>query len=120
MPHMGTNEGFSLVTFDYHPDDDLYTYTEEAIVNGSSENSGIKWNPIEVINEFHTISASSLPFAITPQYIFVLFRKVGIDLTGFVSDSAFIIPEEKEETIKESVRLFMFKREKQPFHPESL
>lgn len=98
VPHLGTNEGFSLVELEQVGDDEYY-FSEIGAVVGSPKNQGVEWDPPDLIEEFH-MAVSKYNIVVTPMHTFSLFLRLGIDLRSFIADDHIHIPESTREQIK--------------------
>lgn len=119
VPHLGTNEGFSLISMK-ETEEGLYTYDELRIVEGSSKNQGVRWNVLDIVKEYHKTAVHDFPYTITPMYGYILFRKSGIDLSGFITEGEFRIPSEEKSRILDLIEVHIDRGHSRTYTPDAL
>lgn len=105
IPHSESTEGFSIVEFTSDSDEDKSEYMEVGILNISHKNNGIDWDPIKIMNKYQLLPLEEIEYRITPMQVFSYFRKLGIDLRGFVIDDRLDIPEEKADNLRALIQM---------------
>jgi len=119
VPHLGTNEGFSLISM-REEEDGSYTYDEIRILKGSSKNQGVEWSVLDVIREYHMTRLEDFPYTVTPMYGYILFRRSGIDLSGFISEGELKIPSEEKDKILDLIQVYVDRGHSRSYTPDAL
>lgn len=120
MPHLGTNEGFSLISMREAEEEGLYSYDEIRILKGSSKNQGFEWNVLETLKQYHKTAVHDFPYTITPMYGYILFRKSGIDLRGFVIENELKIPSEEKDRVLQLLDIHLGRGYSRNYTPDAL
>lgn len=120
IPHKGTNEGWVHATMEHKSEAGVYSQDYKKIVKGSPKSAGFTWNPVKLLQQYHIAPVEAFKFHITPIYVFMLFRRSGLDLRGFINDNRFEIPDSKTDYIAELVRLGVRRSDNLSYHPEML
>jgi len=119
IPHLGTNEGIVIATMQHDREED-YSYERHQLIQGSSASEGVDWNPKTLLEEFHTTPVRIVGYDITPFYVFILFRRSGVDLRGFVTGNSLEIPHEEQEKVMEIIRITVDNVSELGYRPERL
>jgi len=105
IPHIESTEGFTIVEFTSDSSKNNLVYEEIGILNINYKNDGVDWDPVKIMDDHQFLPVEEVRFQITPMQVFSYFRKLGIDLRGFVKNNKLTIPDEKINDIESLIQL---------------
>lgn len=120
LPHQTSNEACCLVQIEFYTGSRVYSYDWIEIVDGSNSESGIIWNPDELVEQFMPYPIEVSSEVTTPASVFNLFFAQGVDLRGFIKDGRIQIPDEVHENVECLLRATRDTKESRGFTPENM